>query len=499
MKKLSLLVAAVLLVTMLGGCASTNEKDALSTRPPTTTTTAKENNPKLWAPVYCDFDNETYTVTDASIVFIDGKHYNEGTVFAAFGKHTLKYNKYNNEYTRELVFYRLGDLNFDQTVNTADATLLQEHLTKAKLDDGALHAADMDKNGTVDNTDLTLLQKVNSLTDGILLLAPADGITGLKPNPAIAELMTDYDPEGTKSMLLKDGTQLFHRQQLTLVWASGKKQDSYTVLVAENKDFSDAFRYVTEKTSINLANLIPDRTYYWKVIAGEQESDVRSFKTADTARTITIDGVDNTRDAGGWATEDGKFFKYGMIYRTAKLDDITEAGRKELVEVLGVTTDLDLRTPGEGTAGNGSPLGADINYINYDAPYYWGTSHGIASENYRDAWLAEIRTFADPANFPMAVHCSVGRDRTGTILLVIKGVCGVSLKDIMLDYELSLFSTIGGKNASAKSLKGNLKLTAKLIQESAPDGSFTEACEAYLLSIGITADEIAAIRANLVE
>ena len=62
-----------------------------------------------------------------------------------------------------------------------------------------------------------------------------------------------------------------------------------------------------------------------------------------------------------------------------------------------------------------------------------------------------------------------------------------------------MLSEIGGKNASVPSLRSNLTRTIQYVKEFAPDGDFQAACEAYLLSLGITADEITAIKENMIE
>ncbi len=79
-------------------------------------------------------------------------------------------------------------------------------------------------------------------------------------------------------------------------------------------------------------------------------------------------------------------------------------------------------------------------YIAVSAPYYYP---GITESSYKAAIVTEVKSYANPQNYPMLFHCSVGRDRTGTIAFIINAICGVSVNDLRLDYEFSTFSTSG--------------------------------------------------------
>ena len=100
------------------------------------------------------------------------------------------------------------------------------------------------------------------------------------------------------------------------------------------------------------------------------------------------------------------------------------------------------------------------------------------------------------------MHCSLGRDRTGTLALLINGLCGVGQSDLFLDYELSFLSEVGstGDSLTTPVMVGNNFATMyDEIQNYAPSGSFADACEAFMLSIGITQSEIDTIRSVLTE
>ena len=213
-------------------------------------------------------------------------------------------------------------------------------------------------------------------------------------------------------------------------------------------------------------------------------------------RTVDVEGVSNFRDAGGMATLDGNRIKQGMIYRGAKLDNITEAGKQTFLYELGIKTDYDLRTPGEGGAGVKSPVSDSLNYFNFDGRYYVG-SKGITTEENKKIVADEVRVFANPDNYPVYIHCSLGRDRTGTIVFILQALCGVGKNDLYADYEMSMFSVAGTMDNGNPF--GQINEVYNYINNYYTGATFAEKTENYLLSCGITAEEIATIRSLLIE
>jgi hypothetical protein len=48
-----------------------------------------------------------------------------------------------------------------------------------------------------------------------------------------------------------------------------------------------------------------------------------------------------------------------------------------------------------------------------------------------------LRLFADDANFPVLVHCVIGKDRTGLVMMLLLLLCGVAEADVINDYVAS--------------------------------------------------------------
>ncbi len=294
---------------------------------------------------------------------------------------------------------------------------------------------------------------------------------------------------------------------LTLSWESNARAKSYTVKLATSKDLSDAASYETLDKSLELPDLYAGTTYYYQIIAKFADKTVKSqvfsFKTANLIRTIELDGVSNTRDCGGYDTIDGKRIRQGLFYRGGKLEEITAAAKEKALKVYGFKTDLDLRA--EAAA---SPLGDGVNFVNISGPYYVGStgvasnedsSRGLWKGTYREALLKEIQTFANPDNYPIYVHCSLGRDRTGTIVALINALCGVDETNLYMDYEASFFSTMGCLDGQTPQAMVGVQF-ASLMEYLNGYGADTLAknTEAFMLDLGATKEEIASIRSILV-
>lgn len=341
-----------------------------------------------------------------------------------------------------------------------------------------------------------------SLHKQIQVAAPEDGEIVNLANREVAEYIENYDTGSSASYYGKGDH--YAMQGVRLRWTDKKPSKRYQLTISRYPDMSLAETQFVDGTETMLTDLFVNTTYYWQVSGGNGASEIFSFQTADTPRTIAIDGVSNTRDIGGKTTTDSKKIRQGMVYRGAALDDITEEGKEVFVNEYQIQTDLDLRNRGEGFQGN-SPAGRDVKYFNYFCPYYTSAGTGATNgmdmpENYENLASA-LRVFADADNYPVYVHCAIGRDRTSIVSMLLLGVCGVSKKDICADYEMSFFSQSGcSDGAKVDDMVKSFRVTLDYIMRNGDSqGTLKDNCETYLLQIGLTQDEIDSIRQNLIE
>ena len=361
-----------------------------------------------------------------------------------------------------------------------------------------------------DNTDSANEEESDNKENSDMVY-PKNGARIVLANDDVYGWWEKYNYKRTDSTPFYRHEDIYYPNSVTFEWEENETADYYRLFLSTDVNFDSekTESYLVNSTSLTLSHLHTGTKYYWQVIGTEILEDgdrelnrsvvyPTSFTTAASPRCLEIEGVSNTRDIGGLKAKDGYRVKQGMIYRGGKLEDITDEGKEFFRNYLNLQTDLDLRTPNEGGAGKGSPLGSDINYVNIDGRYYTG-SKGISNDLGKELFAQEIRLFANPDNYPIYIHCSLGRDRTGTLAMVIEGLLGVTFNDLMMDYELSVFSVTGTlDNASVQAIRNNIKATYDYIN-TFNGANFAERTEMYLLSIGITPAEIQSIKDILLE
>lgn len=260
--------------------------------------------------------------------------------------------------------------------------------------------------------------------------------------------------------------------------------------LSEDSSFADAQEYNLdqEKTSVCIDNLKTGTTYYYQVeVSGKQYSG--TFQTAASNRFISVPGVENLRDIGGYQTLDGKTVKQGLLIRGCELDGIKNEdyflADEDVVavqEIFGFVYDLDLRSP-EITQGDyQSRLGVDHKF--YDAPTY----AQIFRPEYQDSLREIFADLADPNKYPMYLHCTWGRDRTGTVVLLLQGLLNVSEEDLMHEYRLTGYVT--------PAVATNNKMDTVFMQLGSYEGdTLQERIVAYLTTtVGVTQEEIKSIQ-----
>jgi protein-tyrosine phosphatase len=182
---------------------------------------------------------------------------------------------------------------------------------------------------------------------------------------------------------------------------------------------------------------------------------------ADTVppRRVALDGALNTRDLGGYRTGDGRRVRWGLLYRSDALSELSERDVETLAS-LGLRRVYDLRSETERRdAGDRLPEGVEAIALPVAHPALdperlrsvilrgeaeEGDFHELLVRANRAFALDDtaefgrlIRGLAEPGGLPALFHCSYGKDRTGFAAAWILTILGVPWETAVEDYLLS--------------------------------------------------------------
>lgn len=264
---------------------------------------------------------------------------------------------------------------------------------------------------------------------------------------------------------------------------------------------------------------------------------------------VDLEGVDNMRDVGGLPTRNGETVVPGRVIRSDNLQELPPASVRHLVDDLGVTDVVDLRTfvevakegdgpmvaePGvrihhhtlytEDTKETGIPAGerelpweSDRNMRTaakvrrpekeerkHDS--YWSKHYLGYLERRPDSVVAALRAIGD-ADGAVVVHCAAGKDRTGTIVGLALLLVGVTPDAVVADYAATterlprILERLARHPAYAANLEGKTVAQQEpradtmrlLIQALDAEGG----PEAWLRRHGWTDEDTASLRAKL--
>lgn len=263
--------------------------------------------------------------------------------------------------------------------------------------------------------------------------------------------ITDYcDPEPWR-WYKYDGYRKDQPKPVPLTWEAAADAESLLLKVYElDIDTPDTLSYTLSAaaTSYDLYNLIPGRTYIYKVFAVKADEqtllDDGEFRTTGQLRMLKIDNIFNVRDMGGWAGLGGNPIKYGQLIRGSRMNwngtsrmMITDAGKEEMLR-QGIKAELDMRDIRDNNNNRYSPIDMSVDYTNIERAY----ESRIATFANSPASIKGVQFVINELkqNKPVYFHCSVGADRTGTVAFLIGALCGMSESDLAKEFELTSFS-----------------------------------------------------------
>ena len=200
-------------------------------------------------------------------------------------------------------------------------------------------------------------------------------------------------------------------------------------------------------SATDLAEPISPRPYFLVTTA-----DGRQTRVAE--RLLPLQGGRNFRDLGGWRAADGRQVKWGKIYRSGVMTDLTMADF-DYLQALGLNVICDLRSPSEREV-EPNPFvkagGPTVVAIGYDRTAALSalmkmTTREAAIQGFADAYVDLLDLLAPhytdlfarllAHEGPLAFNCSAGKDRTGMASALILSVLGAPRQTVIADYALS--------------------------------------------------------------
>ena len=200
-----------------------------------------------------------------------------------------------------------------------------------------------------------------------------------------------------------------------------------------------------DKISAELPNLFRATKYRVQVVTADEDvSQGFEFKTGDYPRTITMGGVHNVRDLGGFMTSYGVRTNQGLMYRGYYIDDksgghgvnYSEEVQKVQEEVMKIGYEIDLQKESETNGRTSSALNSDVTPCDYICRTLVSYENFLKEDSYKN--LPEVmHIMAHSDEKHTYFHCWGGADRTGMLDFFIQAILGVSYTDIIEEFELT--------------------------------------------------------------
>lgn len=236
---------------------------------------------------------------------------------------------------------------------------------------------------------------------------------------------------------------------------------------------------------------------------------------------LDISGTFNARAVGGLPTRDGRTVRNGLLFRTAHLGGLDDAGRRALRD-LGVVEVIDLRSPAECKAEGFDVLPSDIHWqsLPFDPNRISLGARTLNGEQAHAHMIAVYRTYPTlngakraiakiitliAQQRPVLVHCTAGKDRTGWAVASVLRAAGVAERSVVDDYRASnaavedLRMMTAARHPDAASIPREYLGVLDDYLAAADAAMVAEYgdIESYLAACGIGPDKLAEFRANV--
>jgi protein-tyrosine phosphatase len=238
---------------------------------------------------------------------------------------------------------------------------------------------------------------------------------------------------------------------LTISWELDGQGPVEVAWSPDPGDADEVLTTVDDGSTVTVDDPAPGGRAFFRLSAGDASVTVAE-------RRVPLEGAPNFRDLGGYETEDGRHVRWGQLYRSGALADLTDADLNTLDD-MGVNLVCDLRSDSEveedpdPEVGGAEALRLAVTDESTDVQAITdailaGDLDAISPElliegmpaiatEFPESWRTMLERFAEAGSRPAVVHCTAGKDRAGWASALTLRALGVPEETVMADYLLS--------------------------------------------------------------
>ncbi len=176
-------------------------------------------------------------------------------------------------------------------------------------------------------------------------------------------------------------------------------------------------------------------------------------------RLVPLEGSFNFRDLGGYRGLDGRHTRWGRLFRSDALHELTDEDVATL-RAMGLRTVIDLRTERELHRSGRGPLEPELVAFHHLAVVQEGVRGTVTADAEslaapappgddlaeRYLWYLEVgrgslvealTVLGGADHYPLVFHCAAGKDRTGVLAALVLELVGVDREVIVADYVIT--------------------------------------------------------------
>jgi protein tyrosine/serine phosphatase len=226
----------------------------------------------------------------------------------------------------------------------------------------------------------------------------------------------------------------------------------------------------------------PDPNDARTVELGASKDSGGSDAPAFCGKQVFKNEVTNARDLGGHPLASGGAVACGKLLRGGDLGSLSSTGCDEFSK-LGIKTVVDLRqTSVQSSQPPASCVPSQAKLVNAAMPKLLPDTpeNYLALMNEKAAITAMFRALGEAASYPVYIHCVIGRDRASFMTALVLLALGADRQTVVSEFQLSEQAGVTVKPECIEAMLDEIENQGGI--------------EAYLTSVGVTSEQLTALR-----